>query len=98
LLRFLEHASRFIFTAIQVAAVADSRFKIADCVAELMDFSVDLIFASRAVYSAAIERTVHVFLEVFCETIEAVNGVAQPAIVVTSITTIISPLGTYSSG
>jgi hypothetical protein len=62
-----------------------------------VELFVDAIFLSRAVGSAAIEGAVRVALEVFCETIEPVNGVAHRSSVISSRAAIagitISPLG-----
>jgi hypothetical protein len=97
LLRFLEYSARFVGAAIQITTVADTRFQIADCIAELVYLVVDSIFTIGAVGAAAIEGAIHLSLKIFRQTIEPVDRIAHGSFVVTSIAAIagipVSPLG-----
>jgi len=73
LLAFLKHSACFIGTAIQVAAIADSRFQIAYCITESVNLVVDAIFSIGAVGPAAIEGAVHVAFEIFCQAIKSMD-------------------------
>jgi hypothetical protein len=73
LLRFLEYSARFVGAAIQITTVADTRFQIADCIAELVYLVVDSIFTIGAVGAAAIEGAIHLSLKIFRQTIEPVD-------------------------
>ena len=55
-----------------------------------MHFFVDAIFAAGAVHATTIQRTVHVAFEVFRQTVETMNGVAQSMIVITTVATVVA--------
>jgi hypothetical protein len=97
LLRFLEYSARFVGAAIQITTVANTRFQIANCIAELVYLVVDSIFTIGAVGAAAIEGAIHLSLKIFRQTIEPVDRITHGSFVVTSIAAIagipVSPLG-----
>jgi hypothetical protein len=88
LLGFLQHASSFIRAPIHIPAVAKTRLQIADRITKLMYFLIDSIFTLGAIDAAAIQRSIHVALEIFCQTIQTMYGVAHVTLVVTSVTAI----------
>jgi hypothetical protein len=70
---FLQHPLRFVSTAIEIAAVTECGFQVAHGVAEPVGATVDLVFATSAVYAAAIECPVQVSFKIFRQAIQSVN-------------------------
>jgi hypothetical protein len=54
-----------------------------------VDLVVDVVFTTRAVGAAVIERPIHVSFKILCQVIQAVYRIAEPAVVVASVAAVI---------
>src|SRR5687767_14705657 len=82
---FIQHPLRFVAAAIDVATVSEARFQIADRVPELSRFAIQPVLATRTIDTAPIQSAIEVSLEILCESIQAMNTVAQIPTVVTAV-------------
>ena len=69
----MNNPTRFVVAAVQVSSIAYASFEIARGTTEVMNKIINLIFTTRTIYAAVIECSIHVALEILCQTIEPLS-------------------------